>query len=238
MKKSMIVATLALAASFALETRADDEREWDWSPVGFGIAAPVQLPYTYTDIKGARFGGFYGYNRNVYGFDMGFVGMELDDFKGCQLAAFTWSSGAVVGAQFGLFANIVHDTTTGFQFGLANVDYGDVVACQFGAINSVGAFKGVQVGMFNWDGLEYYGLQFGIVNYARGKFEGCAFGILDYTAELKGAQIGLFNSATTVKGVQVGLVNACETISGFQLGLVNMITESPVPLMVLANGTF
>ena len=108
MKKSMVTALIGLAAGFCFVNGAQaDERAWAWSPLGIGIAAPLQLPFMDSDIYGIRLGGFLGYNNDVYGIDAGVVEISTGDVIGLQAAGFTWTSGDAIGLQVGAVANVV-----------------------------------------------------------------------------------------------------------------------------------
>ena len=72
MKKSTVALVIGLAAGIGFNTAARaDDRAWAWSPLGIGIAAPIQLPFMDSDIYGIRIGGLFGYNNDVYGIDAG-----------------------------------------------------------------------------------------------------------------------------------------------------------------------
>lgn len=77
MKKLMVIA--ALTAGLVVSAQAE-ERAWAWSPLGMGIAAPVQLPFIQSDVYGIRIGGLFGYNADVYGLDAGVAEICSGDF--------------------------------------------------------------------------------------------------------------------------------------------------------------
>ena len=81
MKKSVAVLLtgLVVGLGFVNASNADD-RAWAWSPVGIGLAAPIQLPYMTTDVYGLRLGGFFGANNDVYGLDLGVAEYSAGDF--------------------------------------------------------------------------------------------------------------------------------------------------------------
>ena len=45
MRKSTVFAAVALAVAFGATSARAEERAWEWSPLGIGIAAPIQLPF-------------------------------------------------------------------------------------------------------------------------------------------------------------------------------------------------
>ena len=83
MMKSTKAMAVALAIGFGFNGLANaEERAWAWSPLGIGIAAPVQLPFIDSDVYGIRIGGLFGYNRDVYGIDAGVAEICSGNFAG------------------------------------------------------------------------------------------------------------------------------------------------------------
>ncbi|MBQ6330225.1 MAG: hypothetical protein IJI35_14490, partial [Kiritimatiellae bacterium] len=145
MKKSIMVAAAALSVAFCLTSaRADEERSWAWSPLGIGIAAPIQLPYMSSDIYGLRLGGFFGYNNEMYGLDVGLVEISSDSMAGMQVSAFSWTDSDAYGLQCGGLANVVDGAFYGWQNALVNVVWGEFWGLQAGLVNYNGAVFGVQ----------------------------------------------------------------------------------------------
>ena len=241
MKKSMIAALIGLAVGlgFTNVSRADD-RAWNWSPIGIGIAAPAQLPFMNSDVYGIRFGGILGFNNDVYGLDCGLVEISTGCFDGIQASAFTWTEGDVYGIQFGALANMVGSKMIALQLGCVNVVWGDAGGIQFGGlVNYDTAFAGLQFGgAINWNVGSSYGVQMGLVNADQDDFTGWAVGFVNYARKFTGFQLGCFNAVDEVTGYQLGLVNACEKMHGVQFGLVNLICSSKLPIMVIANASF
>ena len=240
MKKSMVSLLIGLAVGlgFANASQADD-RAWSWSPLGIGLAAPLQLPFMESDVYGLRFGGFLGFNNDVRGIDLGVTELCTADFIGLQGALFTWTEGDVYGLQVGALANVVNSKTVGVQAGCVNADWGEVTGLQLGLINYDVAFAGLQLGgIVNWDTSASYGMQVGLANCDQDEFRGWSAGLVNYSVKYTGFQLGCFNSADEVTGYQVGLVNACNKMRGVQVGLVNLICDGPLPVMVIANASF
>ena len=240
MKKSLLA--LSLLSLFAVSSKAD-ERSWNWSPLGIGIAAPVQLPWTETDVYGLRFGGLFGWNRNVYGLDLGLAEIcsneSVGNFAGVQASAMSWTEGNAYGLQVAGLANVVKGGTWALQAAFANAVWEDCRGLQLGAINYTVGLKGCQIGLVNWNDLASYGLDIGLVNANQMEFTGWSFGALvNYAESYRGFALGLVNCAYDVTGCQIGLVNACDHMHGVQFGLVNMICGSPLPIMVIANAWF
>lgn len=240
MKKSMVSLLIGLAVGlgFATASQADD-RDWSWSPLGIGLAAPLQLPFMESDVYGLRFGGFLGFNNDVRGIDLGVTELCTADFIGLQGSLFSWTEGDVCGLQVGALANVVNLKVAGVQVGCVNVDWSDVTGLQIGSVNYDAAFAGVQLGgLVNWDTSASYGMQVATANCDQDEFRGFAVGVVDYAVKYTGLQLGGFNVADEATGCQIGLVNACNKMRGVQIGLLNLICEGPLPAMVVANASF
>ena len=221
------------------QTSRADERAWSWSPLGIGIAAPVQLPFMDSDVYGIRLGGFSGFNHDVYGLDAGVAEITTGDFAGVQAAAFTWTEGDVYGIQCGAFANVANASTIALQFGTVNIVRGDAGGLQCGVVNYDGSFAGVQVGgVINWNNALSYGFEIAPVNANQDEFKGWELGVVNYSDKLTGFSLGVVNVAYEVTGYQLGVVNACDDLHGFQLGLLNLVCNSKLPIMVIANASF
>ena len=240
MKKSTMMMAVALAIGLGVSAKAE-ERAWAWSPLGIGIAAPIQLPFVDSDVYGLRLGGLFGYNRDVYGIDVGVAEICSGGFRGLQVAAMSWTErDDVYGVQASALANVVNASTVALQLAPVNVVWEDAAGIQLGAVNFTTDFRGVQLGgIINWNDLASYGLQLGLVNANQQEFYGWNFGaIVNYADSFNGFACGLVNVAYDVTGCQLGLVNACDHMHGVQFGLINMICGSKLPIMVIANAWF
>ena len=242
MKKPMVAMLIGLAAGLGLSqvAQAEEERSWNWSPLGIGIAAPLQLPFMETDVYGLRFGGFYGANNDVYGLDCGIVELEWGDFIGAQAALFTWAEGNAYGLQLGALANVVGGRAVGVQVGCVNVDWAGDTGLQLGLINYDTDFNGLQLGaIINWNNSASAGAQLGLINSNQDAFKGCAIGLVNYSGQFNGLQLGFVDIADEMTGVQLGLFNACHKLRGVQVGLLNLIEYNErLPIMVFANASF
>lgn len=199
MKKIIMSTVAALAVGSAMA----------WSPVGFSLVTPAQLPYMTSDVYGLRLNCIFGCHENVKGVDIGIAGA---------------ATGVEQGFQSGLI-DVVYGDAAGFQ--LAGLSYNG------------GEFDGLQISaLCNWNELAVCGVQFAFANVDKTEFRGLAFGAFDMAEKVVGAQIGCMNLASSVEGLQLGAVNACDKMKGVQIGLVNMITTSKLPVMVLANVWF
>ena len=240
MKKSLLV--LSLLSLFAVSSKAD-ERSWNWSPLGIGIAAPIQLPWMDSDVYGLRFGGLFGCSRTVYGLDVGLAEIcsneAVGNFAGVQASALSWTEGNAYGLQVAGLANVVKGSTWALQAAFANAVWDDCRGLQLGAVNYTVGLKGCQFGLVNWNNLASYGFDVGLINANQMEFTGWSFGALvNYAETCRGLSCGLVNCAYDVTGCQLGLVNACDHMHGVQFGLINMICGSPLPIMVIANAWF
>ena len=237
MNRTLVAAALAATLGFAGNARAED-RVWAWSPLGVGIAAPLQLPLVDSDIYGLRFGGLFGWNADVFCIDSGVVGLENGRLAGVQATAFSWTSGWAAGIQAAGIANVVDENFYGLQTALVNVDWGDFWGLQVAPVDVVNSLRGIQVSGFNWVNSSAYGWQTGVANATQEELAGFAVGVVNYSMRLAGCQVGAINLADEATGVQIGVLNAVERMRGVQIGVLNLICEGPVPFMVVANANF
>ena len=242
MKKSMIAALVGLSVGVGLvnSSQATEERSWAWSPLGVGIAAPLQLPFTDTDICGLRLGGFFGWNADVFGVDAGVAELTTGDFAGLQLAAFSWTCGNAYGVQAAPVANVVGGNVFGVDASFVNVTHGDFWGLQFGGVNYANSTFGVQFGgAINWNSSVSAGWQTAVANADQDEFTGFSLGVVNLARTFTGFDLGFVNLADDMMGCQMGVFNACNRMHGVQIGLLNLITESPrLPVMVIANAWF
>ncbi|MBW2465196.1 MAG: hypothetical protein JRH11_26340 [Deltaproteobacteria bacterium] len=98
------------------------------------------------------------------------------------------------------------------------------------------AFVGLAVNMV--DGT-MTGWQATLGNFANGGMTGAQTGVLNWNGgQSTGMQWGVVNIADEFTGLQLGLVNYTRRMKGVQIGLANIITEGPLPFMVIANAMF
>lgn len=239
MKKLIMMMSVALAVAGICSNAKADDRAWPWSPLGVGIAAPVQLPFMNSDIYGIRLGGVLGINADVYGLDCGLVEKTSGMLAGIQGAAFTWTRGQVYGIQLGAVANCVFEDELAWQTGLVNLDYGEMSGgCVIGVVNYAISYYGVQCGVLDWNNSSAVGLQIAVANADQEDYDGAAFAGLNFARRFTGAQIGAFNYADDMTGAQIGVVNAVNRMHGVQIGVFNMIVQSKLPIMVVMNAWF
>ena len=242
MKKSIMLATAAMSVAFCLTSAraAEDKRAWPWSPIGIGIAAPIQLPYMSSDVYGLRLGGLFGYNNEMCGLDVGLVEISSYSMSGMQVSAFSWTDSDAYGLQYGGLANVVDGSFYGFQSALVNVDWDEFWGLQHGAVNYDGAFFGVQFGaLISWNNSVSAGWQTSLVNADQEDFVGFSAGVVNYANKMTGFQLGVVNTAYETTGFQLGAFNATDKMHGVQIGVVNLISSSSVlPAMIIANASF
>ena len=235
MKNTLLAA--ALAAGVVGFAKAED-RAWAWSPLGVGIAAPLQLPFVDSDVYGLRFGGFFGWNTAVYGLDLGVAELETAGFAGVQCSAFSWTGENAYGIQIAPVANVVDGDVYGLQASAVNVDWGDVWGLQLGIVGHCNSMHGVQFGGFNWNNTPSQGWQVAAANANQEDFSGFTVGAVNYSLRMVGCQIGIVNVVDGATGCQIGVVNAVQRMRGVQIGVVNLICDGQLPIMVIANASF
>ena len=236
MKKTLAAA--ALAAGMACLAKADD-RTWASSPIGVGIAAPIQVPYVETDIRGFRFGGLFGWNADMVGLDLGVASLETGEMRGLQLSAFSWTCESVYGLQLSGLANVADGNVFGWQNGAFNVDLGEVWGLQIGVVDYCNSFHGWQIGGLNWNNTPSHGWQVGAANADQEEFTGFSLGgVVNFAPRMTGCQIGAVNVADSMTGVQIGFFNAVQRMRGLQIGAVNIICDGMLPIMVIVNASF
>lgn len=242
MKKSILFAAAGLVAGMALVTDARaEEKGWEWSPAGIGIAAPAQIPWMSTDVYGLRFGGLFGYNPCVKGLDIGVANVVRDRFVGLGLGAFSFVGDS---GSFAFRVSALANVTTGKSYDLSFAPFviqrDDAYGLSVGALNWAQAFSGVRVAcLMNWTVGVSQGLEIAPVNAGNDDFTGLQVAGMNYTSRMTGCQLGVFNYVDGVaSGCQIGLINAAENMTGVQIGLVNIISKSSFPIMTIANANF
>ena len=241
MNKMMKLGFVALAVAatvpaFAEETPAETEtaNEYEaigWTPIAFGIASPVQLPWGSHrwDVFGLDLNLLWSDAPKMYGLGIGGIAMATrDNLKGLQISALcNWATSDVYGMRVTVGGNLCWGTTYGVEAGL------------FG-------FRG---DMWGWDteflgsyGDKFWGLQIGgICNLCMDQSYGAEIAIGgNYSKTAYGLQLGaIFNFAEELHGCQIALVNfARECPWGFQIGLVNIIMDNKIKVLPLVNGYF
>jgi len=213
---SMLAAALLAVAASPFVCVAES------SPVMLSLLNPVQWPSSQNDVGGFRLSLFYGQCDDFAGLDIGLVGRATGDFRGLSIGGVNIVSDRLVGLQVGLVNwNSNEDTASGQRS----------IGVQYGALNYVDSF---------------FGLQNGWINVSEGDVSGLQYGFLNCACDVTGVQCGSLlvfgvNVAVgKVGGCQVGIVNyAGEMTSGIQVGIVNVIARNGFfPVLPILNGGF
>lgn len=237
MKK--LVLAIGLALSAAVCTAGESKScSLPFSPVGIGLAAPVQIPWTCSDVYGLRIGGLLGVESEVIGLDIGLVEVTKEDFTGLQLSGFSWTGGDALLFGLSAVANVTKGSAIGLSVSACNVVYGDFTGLAAGLVNVDAALCGAQIAAVNWNRFASAGAQIGLYNRNCDCFSGCAVSAVSFSKDFTGLQLGVINSADKAAGLQLGVINACEEMTGVQIGFINLIASSPVSAMVVANMAF
>lgn len=239
MKKLTLAAVMAFIAGGVFAGQNLAESRNFCSPVGFSLAAPLQFPGMGDSVCGFRYNVFMAYNDDVYGLDLGTVGINTGDMKGLQINTFNWSNGKVDAFQISAFANVALDDVDALQIGTFNIVRGDMTGLQLGLVNVEDVFHGLQIGGFlNLNSADSCGAQIALANENIENFTGFSCGVINHARSGSGFQLGVVNAADRVTGFQLGVFNAANDMTGLQIGLVNLICEGTVPVMTVANANF
>lgn len=246
MKKLMLLSALAVVASGAFAKVVIKEDRHYVTPIEWGLASPLQLPFTVPysawRVWGLRFDAVLARSYDVYGLDAGLVGLTYDEFAGIQATAFNWVGGSAYGIQFGAAGNVTQGESAGVQLAIgANYAPEQYDGIQLaGLFNMNGIFRGVQAALVNSNSGVSSGLQLGLWNTADNEFTGGSIGFVNYSENMVGAQFGFINYAVQAgTGLQVGVFNAAGAYKGVQIGLLNVINDGERPYICpLVNARF
>jgi len=172
------------------------------------------------------------------GLVIGFVGNEIAEMRGLDIALFNVVGFRMRGVQVALFVNDVRFRTHGIQLAFFGNDAGfrmrGVQVALFGNVvsndrilkdslpNKEKELIGLQVGGLNTVSYSALGMQIGFRNWVLGKLEGIQMGLMNIGNTLQGMQISVaINRCRTLQGVQIGLLNECSSLRGVQIGLLN-----------------
>lgn len=167
-----------------------------WSPIGFSLIDPIQIPWDDMDVYGLRLSVLYGRNEDVYGLDFGgLVSVADGDLWGLEVSGLVNSVGSSSGAlQFAGLVNHCAGDFHGLQLaGIANVVGDDMGGIQIGCVNLADKLGGLQLGVYNQSG-RASGLQIGVINYAE---------------SMSGIQIGAFNIISDSPCPFLPVINIC-----------------------------
>lgn len=234
MKKILFSTVVALSAAVFAEPT---EKKSFPTPLEINLTSPLQILWGERDVYGLRANLLYGAGYDVYGIDLGFVGVNTGVIGGLQANAFNWTDGVVGGIQIGGVLNYVSQDMTGLQFGgFLSLNRGKMTGLQIAPMNMNNSFTGLQLGCLNWtDGTVEYAWSSALVNRA-GDFSGFQLGAFNLAQTVSGAQLGAFNvTFGSVDGAQYGVFNLTDSLNGVQIGLVNMVAKGKIPVTLLFN---
>ncbi len=250
---AMMFASVSVEASAAEITAAEpyeygkardiSSKEGDhWAtPLEINLASPLQVPWYVRDVWGIRLNLIYGRSQNVYGIDVGLVGLNNADMAGVEIEGFNWIGGSQYGLGVGAIGNVVMKHAYGLQIGgIINRFVDESAGVALGLLDFTIGYTGVQIGALTWDAANMEGLQLGVANVARKDLSGAQVGAVNYVnGNMTGAQVGVINTVGGIaSGVQIGAFNAAQNLTGVQIGILNINAESKWPMMVLVNANF
>jgi len=180
----------------------------DYSPLQISLFPPYQLVSAEKDVCGLRLNLPVGENENIYGLDLGFVGITKNSYNGIML---------------NLFGNFSVGSTKGIELaGLINFNLSGPILMTEGGSGA----KGIEIaGCLNLNLGDIDGIQIAGLANTGNEVRGIQIA-------------GLYNGADSVRGIQIGLINVTQKLSGLQIGLINYIRESPVPILPIINLKF
>lgn len=216
-----------------VETVPEEDGVVGWTPIAFGLATPVQLPWGLDrwDVFGLDLNILYADAPKMYGLMLGGLGSTTRDrMCGIQIGGLaTLGFADVYGLRLGGVANYARD----------GVVKGLDVAGLAGIYDKVYGVQIAGLGSFN---NECHGLGFnGLANISHDLSYGAMIsGLGNYAKTAYGFQAGLFfNMTYELHGCQFGLVNyAQECAWGFQIGLVNIIMDNAIKVLPVFNAYF
>ena len=246
MKKLLVLSALAVMASGAFAKTVIKEERHYVTPIEWGLASPLQLPFTVPysawRVWGVRLDAVLARSLDVYGIDGGLVGLTYGDFAGVQAAAFNWVGDSAYGLQLGVIGNVAKGPAGGLQLaGFANYNPEVLAGIQAaGLVNVNGGFYGLQVAPANVTTGVGVGLQLGVWNRTDNEFTGGSVGLVNYAENMTGMQLGFINYAVqTGEGLQLGVFNAAGQYEGLQIGFLNLINDGEAPYVLpFANARF
>ena len=239
MKRTLKMGLAALAVAAVAPAFAADEEESateyeavGWTPIAFGIASPVQLPWgrAVWDVFGLDLNIIYSDAPKMYGLGIGGIAMATrDNMAGLQVSALcNWASKDVAGMRATVGGNIAYGNTYGVEAGLFGYRPAEFWGWDTEFLGSYDYYMwGLEIaGICNITKEQSYGAAIAIGgNYAKTAYGLQLSAIFNYTAELHGCQIALVNYAR-------------ECPWGFQIGLVNIIMDNTLKVLPIVNGYF
>ncbi len=230
----MAVALAMVAPAIAQqgEVVENEDEVVGWTPIAFGLASPVQLPWGHAkwDVFGLDLNLLYSGAPKMYGLGIGGLAMTTaDDMMGLQVSGLcNWNAKDVYGMRVTLGANFSFGTTYGWDAG--------------GFAYREGEMWGLDTEFIGSYQKDFWGAQFsGIVNFTDGQSYGWTTSIGGNMAQTAyGLQLaGVFNFTEELHGFQIGIVNfAKECPWGLQIGIVNVIMDNKIKVLPIVNCYF
>lgn len=223
---------MALAALVNMPVCAEEEEGVvGWTPIAFGIATPVQLPWGINrwDVFGLDLNLLYSDAPLMYGIDIGGLAARTrDELRGIEVSGlWNFNQADVYGVRATIGANMCPRTIYGLDLGMVgynNEIYGAEVSFLCTVQRSLTGF-GMSL-LANITENESCGLAVAGGGNIAAKASGLHMGLIfNYTDELRGCQIALVNFARECPG-------------GFQIGLVNIIMDNQLKLLPIVNGFY
>ena len=226
------VAALALGAVQSVHAQAEEvvvEESYGWTPIAFGLATPVQLPWGINkwDVFGLDLNVFYADAPLMYGWQIACANTVRRELRGIGTGVlFNYCGGDVRGVRVTVGANITRGDTYGLEIG--SVGWHEFV-------------KGVDIEVACCVQHEISGMNLSILGSFTGEQSyGATIGCVNFAPRAYGLQLGFaYNHTDELHGCQIGLVNyARECPWGFQIGLVNIILDNKIKVLPLVNCYF
>ncbi|MDD4872695.1 MAG: hypothetical protein PHR77_19255 [Kiritimatiellae bacterium] len=225
-------------------------KSFETVPIQLSLFDPVQLFSYESDVMGIRLNVPYGFNRNVYGIDVGLCNDVQQTFAGISVGGFVNFAGEAKGIYLAGLGNITERGMRGLEIaGFMNL-FSDISTTsgstwkgiQLSSLaNASVVMRGVQICGFGNMADDMKGVELaGIGNFVD-TFSGLQFaGLVNLGWNVEGAQISaLYNRADKMNGLQFGLINRTRQMHGIQIGLLNMITDNlSLSVIPLVNGSF
>ena len=118
-------------------------------PIQLALVNPIQIFDEQTSIAGLRFSLLYGKNTSVSGVDLGFVNFTTSGTsQGIELGFVGLNDENFIGLRLNAFVDLNRGNVEGAQFGFYNSG-GFVNGVQIGFINNAESMKGLQIGLIN-----------------------------------------------------------------------------------------
>lgn len=223
---------MALAALVNMPVCAEEEEGVvGWTPIAFGIATPVQMPWGINrwDVFGLDLNLLYSDAPLMYGIDIGGLAARTrDEMRGIMVSGlWNFNQADVYGLRATIGANMCPHSIYGVDLGMVGYNY-DIYGAEVSFICNVQrSLTGFAASL--------------IANITENESCGLALaGGGNIAAKASGLHMGLiFNYTDELRGCQISIVNfARECPAGFQIGLVNIIMDNQLKLLPIVNGFY